>query len=379
VFLSQKWIIVLAVMVLLLASCASETQNGTNSVPVTAATSTPAPAETAAATATQVIERTATLQPTATEAPVPGVSFQNPVIRLDFPDPFILPVGDQFYAYATNSSGRNVQAAVSDDLVNWRLLNDAMPALASWASLRSGLVWAPEVLHLGDQFLLYYTARDTASDRQCIGVAVSDNPAGRFRDTRDEPLVCQVDEGGSIDASPYREDDKLYLFWKNDGNCCGRTTWIYVQEMAPDGLSLVGEPVRLVSNDRPWEGMVVEAPSMIQYEDQYYLFFSANNYGGVEYSVGYAVCESVTGPCQDAPENPILKSYLQRPPVIGPGHQTLLLLDDQWWIIYHAWEVSPQGLKTDRRMVWMDRLEWEDGKPVVQGPTTGVQPVPEVP
>jgi hypothetical protein len=106
------------------------------------------------------------------------------------------------------------------------------------------------------------------------------------------------------------------------------------------------------------------------------LFYSANSYGGAEYAVGYAFCETVLGPCEKAEENPILSSLLENPPVIGPGHQTLVEVGEQVWIVYHAWEVSPQGMRTDRRLMWIDRLDWEDGRPVVRGPTTGVQPVP---
>jgi beta-xylosidase len=151
-----------------------------------------------------------------------------------------------------------------------------------------------------------------------------------------------------------------------------------VQELSPDGLSLAGEPVRLVRNDKQWEGNVVEAPTMVKHEDRYYLFFSANNYAGLEYAVGYATCETVTGPCTDAPENPILKSQLQKPPdmVIGPGHQTLISVGDQDWLVYHAWEVLTGGRRGDRRLMYMNRLEWQGGKPVVVGPLTGPQPVP---
>lgn len=363
---ARTWLAV--IFLLLLTACAGADQENatpTNTGPQSAETqaggaSTPA----GAASATPV------------EAPVPGVSFRNPVLKVDFPDPHVIHVNERFYAYATNSSGRNVQLAVSDDMVNWELLTDAMPALAPWAALRSGFVWAPEVIQVGEQFLLYYTARDKASDRQCIGVAVSDSPEGKFRDSNTEPFICQADLGGSIDASPFRDGNQLYLYWKNDGNCCGQPTRIYVQELSEDGLSLVGEPVSLVENDSVWEGSVVEAPTMFKQGDSYYLFFSANSYGGAEYAVGYAVCESAAGPCEDAPENPILESLLENPPVIGPGHQTLLQLGDQTWIIYHAWEVSPQGTKTDRRLMWIDPLDWEDGKPVVRGPTTTIQPVP---
>jgi beta-xylosidase len=335
-------------------------------------------------TATATLEATAAVSPTLPATPVvsptlaliPGETFQNPVIRTNFPDPSILPVGDTFYAFATNGSGRNVQAARSQDLVNWEGLGDAMPGLASWIKISRSDVWAPEAIQVGDAFVLYYTARDDQTGRQCIGAAVSELPEGKYSDPRDQALVCQTQEGGSIDPSPFRDGEKLYLFWKNDGNCCGYPTYLYVQELAADGLSLVGEPVRLESNDEVWEGSVVEAPSMVKHADRYYLFFSGNSFDNPNYAVGYAICESVTGPCNDAEENPILKSYLRPPPVIGPGHQYVLQVGDETWIFYHAWEVTSLGVKTDRRLVWLDQIAWENGEPDVLGPTVSPQPVP---
>jgi beta-xylosidase len=328
------------------------------------------------ATAEAAMAETATAGATA-QAVVPGETFQNPVLRANFPDPGVINVDGTYYAYATNGSGRNVQLAISNDLVSWTVKSDAMPALPRWVKLSPSDVWAPEVIRIGEKYLLYYTARDKASGKQCVGVAVSDKPEGKFRDTSDKPLVCQTKEGGTIDASPFLDGDKLYLYFKNDGNCCGFTTYLYVQELAPDGLSLLGEPVRLVRNDKTWEGRVVEAPTMWKQDDAYYLFYSGNDYSGIPYAVGYATCEGPLGPCQDSPDNPILESALKRPPVIGPGHQTIVLDDDgEQWMVYHAWEVTSQGVKTDRRLMWIDRLVWEDGKPKVQGPTTEVQVVP---
>jgi hypothetical protein len=40
-------------------------------------------------------------------------------------------------------------------------------------------------------------------------------------------------------------------------------------------------------------------------------------------------------------------------------------------MVYHAWERT-----FSKRQVWIDELVFEDGKPVVQGPDVGPQPVP---
>lgn len=320
---------------------------------------------------------TASAPPASTE-PTPGVSFRNPIFTADFPDPFVLEANGQYYAYATNSGHRRVQVAVSSDLVSWKLLKDAMPKVPRWATSQTGLTWAPEVMKIGDRFVLYYTTRDINSNKQCVGAASSDTPEGPFTDTNSEPLVCQSKEGGTIDASPFQDDGKLFLYFKNDGNCCGMPTRIYVQEMAADGLSMVGDPQALLVNDRPWESHVIEAPSMFKKDGKYYLFFSANDYSNEKYAVGYALCDSPAGPCTDAEENPILKSQKDlTPPVVGPGHQTIFQAGGQTWIFYHVWAVDKDGRPAGQRMLWLDRLDWKNGKPVVLGPTTTVQSVPE--
>jgi beta-xylosidase len=321
-----------------------------------------------------------TAVPQDTDVPlVAGETFKNPVITANFPDPFVLKYGDLYYAYATNGASKNVQLATSPDLIKWELKGDAMPALAKWVKISSADVWAPEVIQIGEKFVLYYTARDKASGKQCVGVATSDSPEGKFKDTNEAPLVCQTDQGGTIDPAPFSDGEKLYLYYKNDGNCCGYPTYIYVQEMAPDGLSLVGEATSLVRNDAPWEGGVIEAPTMVNHDGSYFLFYSGNDYGGMPYAVGYAACETVTGPCKDAPENPILKSQVTRPLVVGPGHQTVILVEDEWWLVYHVWQMLPSGLRGSNRQVWLDQIDWSSGKPDILGPTTGVQEEPGKP
>lgn len=312
-----------------------------------------------------------------TTAVAGGKTYTNPVLRADFPDPFVLLDNGTYYAYATNGSGKNIQLARSTDLVTWEVLSDAMPATPKWAKFGGSLIWAPEVMKIGSTYVMYYVARDKASDRQCVGVATANSPEGKFADKSDKALVCQSDLGGTIDPDPFRDGDKLYLYYKNDGNCCGMHTDLWAQELSPDGLSLVGEPSKLIENTEPWEGSVVEAPTMWKHDDKYYLFFSANNYAGFEYAVGYATCDTPTGPCQQAQENPILSSRMNKQPlVVGPGHQCLVQVGDQTWIVYHVWNVNSNGMRGSNRYMYIDRLDWKNGKPVVEGPTTDPQPAP---
>jgi beta-xylosidase len=309
-------------------------------------------------------------------SPTPGEGeFVNPVIRgLSFADPFVLRAADSYYAYATTDGIRNISVARSEDLVEWEQLDDGLPELPAYIS---GDTWAPEVYQTSAGFVMYYTGRAFRLERpdgtgpQCIGVAVAARPGGPFVDQREEPLVCQTELGGTIDATVLEDDDgSRYLVYKNDGNCCAQLTRFYARQLSPDGLSVEGEETDLgVSNDSFWEGRVIEAPTVLMREGTFYLFFSANDFGGPDYAVGYATARDSLGPYVDAEENPILTTV---PGALGPGHQAIVSDDDgEMWMVYHAWDA---GLIY--RQVWIDRLVFEGDRPVVKGPTTGPQPIP---
>lgn len=287
----------------------------------------------------------------------------------DFADPFILSDNNTFVAYATNGQGKNVQALSSADLRNWRILSDAMPVLPSWVRKTDSRVWAPEVIKLNGHYVLYFTARSTALNMQCIGAAVSAAPEGPFVDSSDKPLVCQVDEGGTIDASPLLVNNRLYLYFKSDGNCCSKPTYLFGQELTADGLGLLGQTQRLIQNERLWEGAVVEAPTMTMHAGQFYLFYSGNDFAGAAYAVGFALCAGPMGPCNASLDGPILKSRSDTPRLIGPGHQAVFQIGEQSWMAYHAWEELAGGQRGNRRFLYLDKLDWVAGKPVVRGPT----------
>ena len=125
--------------------------------------------------------------------------------------------------------------------------------------------------------------------------------------------------------------------------------------------------------DAAWEGHLVEAPFMWRRGGAYYLFYSANAYDSDAYAAGYAVCESPVGPCRKAEENPILSS---RGTAAGPGHLSLIEHDGRTWMLYHAWPSDAVGSAVPGRTMWLDEVVWQDGKPVVRGPTQTPQPLP---
>lgn len=306
-----------------------------------------------------------------------------PVFETNFPDPFILPHGDEFLAYATNPEGAavNVPMARSSNLVDWDfvrvdgVLLDAMPDLPPWA--REGWTWAPEVIRHKDRYLLYFTAKERSSGLQCVGAAESSDPRGPFTSSATEPLVCQRKIGGTIDPAVFKDaDGQLYIYYKNDGNHpdFAQTTEIFAQKLSEDGLELRGEPVALLANDQPWEEHVIESPTMVRHDDRYVMFFSANHFGWEPhqrlspYAMGYAACEGPMGPCVDAPENPILYSYNDRQAgcLSGPGHQALFEVAGRQFIVFHA-HAARGGCRnaTKGRYMYIAPLLWKEGKPLI--------------
>jgi beta-xylosidase len=308
--------------------------------------------------------------------------FVNPVLASDFPDPFILHEGDTYYAYATG-----FRISQSPDLVEWGPTASVV-LQTGWATRD---FWAPEVAKTSAGFVMYYTGRSllqrpSGDTAQCVGRAVSATPDGKFVDESQEPLVCQPDLGGTIDATAFvDEDGKRYLVYKNDGNCCAIKTRFWIAPLSDDGLTVTAEGKDMgVSNDERWEGAVIEAPTLVFMDGTYYLFYSANDYGSANYAVGYATSEALLGPYVDAEENPILHSNFEdlmadpEATVAGPGHQSVVADDDgDLWMTYHAWDRAHIGYQMGgRRTMWIDELVFEDGKPVIKGPDAAPQPVP---
>jgi beta-xylosidase len=313
-----------------------------------------------------------------------------PVYQDNFPDPHILLHNGEFVAYATNS-GINLPMLSSKDLVHWSPVVDAqgrrvdgMPRLAAW--VEEGRTWAPEVMKVGNQWLLYYTARSRALNTQCIGVAMAADPRGPFRDNSSKPLVCQTDQGGTIDANPFRgADGKLYLYYKSDGNAVGKTTYIWGQRLTDDGLNVTGDAVPLIKDDQKWEFKLVEAPQMVKAPGNYQLFYSAAFFGWdpnerlSNYATGYANCTGPLGPCTDAPDNPLLHSFNERAAgcLSGPGHPSIFKVGGRHFMAFHAWSPNSGCRKAkDERYLYVAPLFWKGNKPTL-GPSLRELKAPE--
>ena len=285
-------------------------------------------------------------QPTAQSLPTLGRV--QAVEDDDVGDPFVLPVTNagktSYVLYWTTDWRSNVPTAVSSDHVHWRRVADSLPVLPSWATPSKTLTWGPTVQRIGAGYVLYFSTRDAASGRQCVGRASAKSPLGPFTDHSLKPLVCQAALGGDIDPSVVKTSyGTLGLLWKNDGNATKTPVSIWEQSLTTNGLSVTGKPTRLLGADQAWENGIIEGPAMLaDSKGGWWLFFSGAGWGSTRYDTGVAWCVTVAGPCRVASARPLLVS---NPTAVSPGgFDTFVDAAGKLWASYSAFPSSPATL-----------------------------------
>ena len=309
--------------------------------------------------------------------------YTNPVgeTPLHMGDPFVIQHDGRYYLFGTNASNEGFKCWESTDLVHWKEKGWAYRETDdSWAKSH---YWAPEVEFYRGKFYMTYSAMNKASDppRLLIALAVSDRPEGPYRDLH----APWFDFGYSaIDGHIFVDDDgKPYLYFSRNGSQDGYSFGImYGVALADDLSKPIGEPVKLMEADQPWEKVRYaenrcnEGAFVLKHGGRYYMTYSANHTGFPHYGIGYATADKPLGPWMKAKENPIAATNLDIG-VSGPGHSCITSSPDgtEMFIVYHthADAEKPSG----DRVVNIDRIGFdESGKLKITGPTRSPQPMP---
>ena len=294
----------------------------------------------------------------------------------DFPDPSVIQVDGVYYGYATGSSTfgfSTVPVVRSTDLQHWTYAGEGLPGGTNgWADLFA-FTWAPSVTRHGNNFLMYYAARDRASGQQCVGVATSTTgPEGPFVDASNAPLLCQHDRGGTIDPDAFTDGDgQPYLLFKSEATP-SEPTRIWSAALAADGLSLVGSAHELLVTSYAWEQPIIEAPALLHDEHGYTLFYSASDWASARYSVGAARCDGPLGPCSRIYSTPLVAN---RGWMIGPGGASVSAdANGNPLLVFHAWAYPWVGYAgpdhpgyptgEGRRSLRFLPVTWQNGLPV---------------
>lgn len=313
---------------------------------------------------------------------VPEGMYQNPVFEPVFADPSIVRGDDgYFYAYGTEDDwgdGGGIRVAPvikSANLVDWEFVGEAFEENPDW---NEGWLWAPDVAKFNDKYYMYYTMSLWGDQNPGIGVATADHPAGPFED---HGVLTDTAEMGvySIDPMLYVEDGVPYVFFG------GITSGIFAIELAPDGLSTVGERIDIIKDG-------YEAPYIIEREGYYYLFGSNGsccNGNSSTYNVGVGRSESLFGPYlnkngKDMGRNNgqvILFGHIpfeeNQGHIAGPGHNAIIQDDNgDDWIVYHGIPYDRPVLSSGatRRPLFIDKINWVDGWPEIENARPSITP-----
>ncbi|MDM1292695.1 family 43 glycosylhydrolase [Sphingobacterium sp. N143] len=286
---------------------------------------------------------------------------KNPVLDGFYADPDILYSNKtkKYYIYPTSDSfdgwgGFYFKTFSSTDFVHWKdegVILDLKKDVA-WGPRNA---WAPTItekkVNGTYQYYYYFTAA------QKIGVAVSDQPTGPFKDSG-KPLIDfkpeGIKRGQEIDPAVFNDpkSDKSFLYWGNG--------YLAVAELNKDMISIKKNTIKVLTPDSTFR----EGAYVIYRNGLYYFFWSEDDTRSENYRVRYGTSTSPYGPIT-VPENNLI---LQKDPakgIYGTGHNSVLQLPgtDEWYIVYHRFNY-PRGIEMGdaagfNREVCIDRLYFD--------------------
>jgi arabinoxylan arabinofuranohydrolase len=225
------------------------------------------------------------------------VQADNPVVQtLYTTDPAPLVYNNTIYLFtghdedgSTNFNMRDWRLFTSSDMSNWQDHGVIMNlATFSWASERA---WAGQVIARNNKFYSYVPVQKK-SGSMAIGVAVSDNILGPYKDALNKPLV----ENNEIDPTVYIDDNgQAYLYWGNPG--------LWYAKLNTDMISITGGTVQVPltttgfgarrSGANARATSYEEGPWIYKRGNLWYLVYAANCCSeDIRYSTG----PSITGP-----------------------------------------------------------------------------------
>ena len=218
---------------------------------------------------------------------------QNPVIRHKYTaDPVALVHQDKIYLYTGHDEApidsetyvMNVWLCFSsDDMMNWT--EHGVPLKATDFRWARGDAYASEVVFRNNTFYWYVAVTHGIIRGIAIGVAISDSPAGPFRDAIGAALITNDmttatnGEKDDIDPTVLIDDDgQAYLFWGN--SIC------YYAKLHENMIALDGE-IRTVALPGFSEGAFI-----YKRNGWYYLLYGYE----MPEKLAYAISRDINGP-----------------------------------------------------------------------------------
>ncbi|MDD3789558.1 MAG: family 43 glycosylhydrolase [Petrimonas sp.] len=212
----------------------------------------------------------------------------------------------------------------SENLVDWKdhgviVTQNKVP----WVREDSYAMWAPDAIEKNGKYYFYFPAmaKPEFGRGSMIGVAIADHPEGPYTPL-DKPIAGTngIDPGLFID-----KDGQAYLYW------CGGGMW--VAKLKPNMIELDGE--RHQVQGLPTGGGLKEGPFLFERNGIYYYTYPwvKNNTTEVLY---YCMGDNPMGPFKDG------GVIMDESPVgCWTNHHSIVEYKNQWYLFYHHNDYSP--------------------------------------
>lgn len=282
------------------------------------------------------------------DAARPGSQETNPVLPLEQSasrgittrDPSdIVKCKEEYWVFYT---GRGVPSYRSRDLVKWERGPAVFKVAPEWIAkivpLNGNMqYWAPDIIKLGDRYLLYYSVSSFGKMTSAIGLTTNptldpDDPAYHWTD---QGFVVRTQDGdgyNAIDPSVFHDRDGS--LWLTFGSYWTGIKLIQLDAQTGKRRAPDSQLFSLAYNES------IEASYLCRHNDDYYLFV---NWGSCcqgpksTYNIRVGRSKSVTGPYLDKAGVDMLHRggslflATTNGPLIGPGHAGTLNAQGRDW------------------------------------------------
>ena len=296
----------------------------------------------------------------------------NPILQGSHPGTSICRKGNDFYmASATFSMFPAIPIYHSTDLVNWEIINYALPTEQQYlnSSLRSNEgIYPPTIRYNKERDMFYISGTFIGGGGHFI-ISAKD-PAGKWSDPQ------YVFGMMGIHASLFFDDDgKAYLLHQGDPPYeppYDGFKVIYLQEFDLDNCATLGEKYTILEggHDLARHPGWMESPHLYKHEGYYYLSASEGGSLGMWFASCIYRSKTISGPYEHYEKNPNLtQRHVPRHPnqISCVGHADYLeLADGRWYVIFQGMREDDNNANFMCKETFLMPVKWtEDGWPTV--------------
>jgi arabinan endo-1,5-alpha-L-arabinosidase len=246
---------------------------------------------------------------------------------------------DEYWVFYT---GHGVPSYHSKDLVKWEHGPSVFTTPPEWIAKivpenRNMNYWAPDIMKLGDRYILYYSVSSFGKMTSAIGLATNptldpNDPAYHWTD---EGWVVRTQDGdgyNAIDPAVFRDRDET--LWMTFGSYWSGIKLVQLDPQTGKRMTPDSKPFSLAHNES------IEASYLCRHDGYYYLFV---NWGSCcagpksTYNIRVGRSKTVTGSYVDKAGLDLLHGggsvflATTNGPLIGPGHAGILNAQGKEW------------------------------------------------